>query len=164
VATLATHSTRDHLPLTAGKPGARLRAMRRSRPSATERRSVACCVQTTKSLCVYSTWRRLQHESIYAAPPFSRPYRDESAAISKQLRLHAARQRMLAVIWMRQVRRSRSATKPSQFNREYSDSLPAPIAISSRETAESWRSLRLTLNCWFHGAACSRLPQTGLKP
>ena len=83
----------------------------------------------------------------------------------KQLRLHAARQRMLTS----EVDAASAAFEvgyesPSQFNREYRRFLASPQFAISRpcETAKSWRSLPLNaelLGC--HGAACSRLSQTG---
>jgi AraC-like DNA-binding protein len=61
-----------------------------------------------------------RHESIYAAPPFSRPYRDESAAISK-----AASPACRAATHTHGELDAASAAfevgyeSPSQFNREY---------------------------------------------
>src|SRR5258708_7566466 len=53
-----------------------------------------------------------RHESIYAAPPFSRSYGDESAAIFKSTFACMPRGNAYSrVNWMRQVRRWRSATK-----------------------------------------------------
>src|SRR5712675_408449 len=71
------------------------------------------------------------------------------------------------VNWMRQVRRSWSATKARANSiASTGDSLAGPQFAISRpcDTAKSWRSLPLNVELLgYHGAACSRLSQTGLR-
>src|ERR1700733_7494542 len=71
------------------------------------------------------------------------------------------------VNWMRQLRRSKSATKARANSiASTGDSLAGPQFAISRpcETAKSWRSLPHDAELQgCHGAACSRLSQTGLR-
>src|SRR5580700_12082362 len=73
----------------------------------------------------------------------------------------------LRVNSMRQVRRSRSATKARANSiASTGDSLAGPQFAISRpcETAKSWRSLPRDAELQgCHGAACSRRSQTGLR-
>jgi AraC-like DNA-binding protein len=85
----------------------------------------------------------------------------------KQLRLHAARQRMLTgELDAASAAFEVGYESPSQFNREYRRFLVGPQFAISRpcETAKLWRSLPLDaelLGC--HGATCFRLSQRGLR-
>ena len=85
----------------------------------------------------------------------------------EQLRLHAARQRILTgELDAASAAFEVGYESPSQFNRECKRFFGRPPIRVSRpcETAKSWRSLPLNaelLGC--HGAACSRLSQTGLR-
>jgi len=54
------------------------------------------------------------------------PLRDESLQFQKQLRLHAARQRMLTVDWSGKCGVRVGYESPSQFNREYRRFLASP--------------------------------------
>src|SRR5258707_15694318 len=78
-----THSTRDHLSLTAGKSGStpsRDCHARRPAPPDGEGGCLVAFKLREASAC-RAPGNDCRHESIYAAPPFSRPYGDESAAI-----------------------------------------------------------------------------------
>src|SRR5882724_2056603 len=69
------------------------------------------------------------------------------------------------VNWMRRVRRSRSVTKARANSiASTGDSLASPQCAISKpcKQAKSWRSLPLNAElAGCHGAACSRLSQTG---
>src|SRR3984957_13395733 len=80
-----THSTRDDLSLTAGKSGStptRDCHLGDQVPPDGEGGYLVAFKLREASACTGSR-NGCRHESIYAAPPFSRPYGDESAAISK---------------------------------------------------------------------------------
>src|SRR5882762_666607 len=80
-----THSTRDHLSPTAGKSGStpsRDCHVRDQVPPDGEGGCVVAFKLREASAC-REPGNDCRHESIYAAPPFSRPYGAESAAISK---------------------------------------------------------------------------------
>jgi len=164
-----TRSTRDHLSLTAGKSGARLLAIATSETK---------CHRTAKAvawLCSnYEKPLRVEHLATIAGMSRSMLHQHFRALTAMSPRQFQSSFACMArgnacsrVNWMRQVRRSRSATK-ARVNSIAStgDSLAGPqVAISGPcETAKSWRSLPVNaelLSC--HGAACSRLPQTGLR-
>src|SRR6202041_2714483 len=80
-----THSTRDHLSLTAGKSGStpsRDCHVRDQVPPDCEGGCLVAFKLREASAC-RAPGNDCRHESIYVALPFSRPYGDESAAISK---------------------------------------------------------------------------------
>src|SRR6266853_2868512 len=80
-----THSTRDHLSLAAGKSGStpsRDCHVRDQVPPDGEGGRLVAFKLREASAC-RAPGNDCRHESIYAAPSFSRPYGDESAAISK---------------------------------------------------------------------------------
>src|SRR5258708_11855189 len=79
------HSTRDHLSLAAGKSGStpsRDCHVRDQVPADGEGGRLVAFKLREASAC-RAPGNDCRHESIYAAPSFSRPYGDESAAISK---------------------------------------------------------------------------------
>src|SRR5271154_2927302 len=80
-----THSTRDHLSLTAGKSGStpsRDCHVRDQVPPDGEGGGLVAFKLQETSAC-RAPGNDCRHESIFAAPPFSCPYGDESAPISK---------------------------------------------------------------------------------
>src|SRR6202046_2594760 len=80
-----THSTRDHLSLTAGTSGSTPSRDCRVRDQVPPDGEGGCLVafKLREASARRALGNDCGHESIYAAPPFSRPYGDESAAISK---------------------------------------------------------------------------------
>src|SRR5258708_20093725 len=80
-----THSTRDHLSLTPGKSGSTPSRDCHVRDQVPPDGEGGCLVafKLRKAFACRAVGDDCRHESIYAAPPFSRPYGDESAAISK---------------------------------------------------------------------------------
>src|SRR5580692_1454901 len=80
-----THSTRDHLSLTSGKSGSTPSRDCYVRDQVPPDGEGGCLVafKLRKAIACRALGDDCRHESIYAAPPFSRPYGDESAAISK---------------------------------------------------------------------------------
>src|SRR5258708_28932124 len=80
-----THSARDHLSLAARKSGStpsRDCHVGRSEPPNGEGGCVVA-FELRKAPTRGATGNDCRHEPIHAAPPFSCPYRDESASISK---------------------------------------------------------------------------------
>jgi AraC-like DNA-binding protein len=107
-----------------------------------------------------------RHESIYAALHFRALTAMSPLQFQKQLRLHAARQRMLtSELDAASAAFEVGYESPSQFNRQYRRFFGQPP--NSRYQGPARRQSRgdrycLTLNCWVAmGAACSRLLQTG---
>src|SRR6266403_1751780 len=80
-----THSTRDHLSLTAGKSGSTPSRDCHVRDQVPPDGEGGCLVafKLREAFACRAPGDDCRHESIYVAPPFSRPYGDESAAISK---------------------------------------------------------------------------------
>src|SRR5580700_12150839 len=79
------HSTRDHLSLTAGKSGSTPSRDGHVRDQVSPDGEGGCLVafKLRKAFACRAPGDDCRHESIYAASPFSCPYGDESAAISK---------------------------------------------------------------------------------
>src|SRR5580698_9982472 len=80
-----THSTRDHLSLTTGKSGSTPSRDCHVRDQVPPDGEGGCLVafKLRETSACRAPGNHCRHESIYAAPPFSRAYGDESAAISK---------------------------------------------------------------------------------
>src|ERR1700733_15857486 len=80
-----THSTRDHLSPTAGKSGSTPSRDCHVRDQVSPDGEGGCLVafKLRKAFACRAPGDDCRHESIYAAPPFSRPYCDESPPISK---------------------------------------------------------------------------------
>src|ERR1700735_1889599 len=80
-----THSTRDHLSLTTGKSGSTTSRDCHVRDQVPPDGEGGCLVsfKLRETSACRAPGNYCRHESIYAAPPFSRAYGDESAAISK---------------------------------------------------------------------------------
>src|SRR5260370_17431799 len=80
-----THSTRDHLSLTTGKSGSTPSRDCHVRDQVPPDGEGGCLVafQLREASAGRAPGNDCRHESIYAAPPFSRPYRDDSPTISK---------------------------------------------------------------------------------
>src|ERR1700730_17181995 len=80
-----THSTRDHLSLTTGKSGSTPSRDCHVRDQVPPDGEGGClvAVKLREASAGRAPGNDCRHESIYAAPPFSRPYGDESSAISK---------------------------------------------------------------------------------
>jgi len=119
---LANSFTRDHLSLTAGKSGSTPSRDCHVRDQVPPDGEGGCLVafKLREAFACRAPGDDCRHESIYVAPPFSRPYGDESAAISKAASPACARQRILtggldAATAAFEV----GYESPSQFNREY---------------------------------------------
>src|SRR5580658_9848864 len=80
-----THSTRDHLSLTAWKSGSTPSRDCHVRDQVPSDGESGCLVafKLREASAGRAPGNDCRYESIYAASPFSRPYGDESAAISK---------------------------------------------------------------------------------
>src|ERR1700733_12987449 len=80
-----THSTRDRLSLTAGKSGSTPSRDCHVGDQVPPDRKGGCLVafKLREASACRAPGNDCRHESIYAAPTFSRPYGDDSAAISK---------------------------------------------------------------------------------
>src|ERR1700733_5599117 len=80
-----THSTRDHLSLASGESGTTPSRDCHARHQVPPDGEGGCLAafQLREASAGRAPGNDCRHESIYAAPPFSRPYGDESPAISK---------------------------------------------------------------------------------
>src|SRR5258707_14610599 len=165
-----THSTRDHLSLAAGKSGStpsRDCHVRDQVPPDGEGGRLVAFKLREASAC-RAPGNDCRHESIYAAPSFSRPYGDESAAISKAAS-PACRTATHTHGWTGRgkcgVRGRLRKPEPIQ-SRVQAILWPAPNSRYQGPARRQSRGdhYRLTLNCWVAmGAVCSRPSQTGLR-
>src|SRR5580692_10024805 len=149
-----THSTRDHLSLIARKSGQTPSRDCHARDQVPPDGEGGCLVafKLREASACRAPGNDCRHESIYAAPPFSRPYGDESAAISKAAspaRCAATHAHESTGCGKCGVRGRLRKPEPIQ-SRVQAILWPAPNSRYQGPTRGQSRGdlYRLTLNCW----------------